>query len=96
MSTFDPFHFTLRIKEKETRLTLHERDDECSQKFDPSKSVIVLFVSIVVSMEINRRHYFRSGLGIYDRHLDKLVPALQEELRCWRVVKVEHSSSSRR
>ena len=25
----------------------------------------MLFVSIVVSMEINRRHYFRNGLHIY-------------------------------
>ena len=29
--------------------------------FDTANSVIVLFVSIVVSMEVNRRHYFRSG-----------------------------------
>ena len=33
----------------------------CSWEFALSNSVIVLFVSIVVSMEINRRHYFRSG-----------------------------------
>jgi len=37
----------------------------CSQEFALSNSVIVLFVSIVVSMEINRRHYFRSGLRTY-------------------------------
>ena len=32
----------------------------CSCKFALSNSVIVLFVSVVVSMEINRRHYFQS------------------------------------
>jgi len=33
-----------------------------AKNFSLSNSVIVLFVSIVVFMEINRRHYFRSGL----------------------------------
>ena len=33
----------------------------CSKEFALSNSVIVLFLSIVVSMEMNRRHYFRSG-----------------------------------
>jgi len=36
----------------------------CSGKFALSNSVIVLFLSIAVSMEINRRHYFWSPLGI--------------------------------
>ena len=36
----------------------------CSYEFALSNSVIVFFVSIVVSMEINRRHYFRSGCRI--------------------------------
>ena len=35
--------------------------DDYVQKFALSNSVIVLFVSIVVSKEINRRHYFWSG-----------------------------------
>ena len=34
----------------------------CSWEFSLSNSVLVLFVSIVVSMEINRRHYCRSNL----------------------------------
>ena len=34
----------------------------CSYEFALSNSVIVLFASIVVSMKINRRHYFRSDL----------------------------------
>jgi len=33
----------------------------CSYEFALSDSVIVLYVSIVVSVETNRRHYFRSG-----------------------------------
>ena len=37
----------------------------CSEEYALSNSVIVLFVSIVVSMEINRRHYFWSGLRTY-------------------------------
>ena len=32
----------------------------CSWEFALSNSVIVLFVSVVVSMETNRRHYFQS------------------------------------
>jgi len=36
----------------------------CSWKLSVLCSVIVLFVSIVVSMEINRRHYFWSNLHI--------------------------------
>ena len=36
--------------------------DACRWKFDQSNSVIVLLVSLVVSMEINRRHYFQSDL----------------------------------
>jgi len=34
----------------------------CSWEFALSKSVIVLFVAIVVSMEINWKHYFQSSL----------------------------------
>ena len=34
----------------------------CSWEFALSICVIVLFVSVVVSMEINRRHYFQSNL----------------------------------
>jgi len=37
----------------------------CNWEFALSKSVFVLFVSIVVSMEINRRHYFLSNLCIW-------------------------------
>ena len=37
----------------------------CSQKFALSNSVVMLFVSVVVSMEINRRHYFQSNLHKY-------------------------------
>jgi len=37
----------------------------CSWEFALSNSVIVLFVSVVVSMEIKRRHYFRSSLHIF-------------------------------
>ena len=32
----------------------------CSREFALSNSVMVLFVSVVVSTEINRRHYFQS------------------------------------
>ena len=35
----------------------------CSWKFSLSNSVIVLFVAVVASMEINRRHYFQGKLG---------------------------------
>jgi len=34
----------------------------CSWEFALSNSVIVLFVSVEVSMEINRRHYFQDNL----------------------------------
>jgi len=34
----------------------------CSSWFALTNSVIVLFVSVVVFMEINRRHYFQSNL----------------------------------
>ena len=36
----------------------------CSWEFALSNSVVVLFVSIVVSMEINRRHHFLSHIDI--------------------------------
>ena len=36
----------------------------CSWEFDLSNSVIVLFGSVIVSMEINRRHYFQSDLCV--------------------------------
>ena len=38
----------------------------CSWEFALSNNVIVLFVSVVVSMEINRRNYFQKDLYIYD------------------------------
>ena len=34
----------------------------CSKEFALSNSVIMLFVSFIISVEINRRHYFRTGL----------------------------------
>jgi len=34
----------------------------CSREFALSNSVIVLLISVVVSMEINSRHYFQSDL----------------------------------
>ena len=37
----------------------------CSREFALSNCVIVLFVSVVVSMEINRGHYFQSDLCIF-------------------------------
>jgi len=39
-----------------------ERNTFCCQEFALSDSVIVFFVSVEVSMEINRRHYFWSNL----------------------------------
>ena len=36
-----------------------------SREFAPSNSVILLFVSVVVCMELNRRHYFQSNLRKY-------------------------------
>jgi len=37
----------------------------CSWELAPPSSVIVFFVSVVVSMEINRRYYFQSNLCLY-------------------------------
>ena len=31
-----------------------------------SNSVVVLFVSVVLSVEVSRRHYFQSNLCIFD------------------------------
>ena len=46
----------------------------CSYEFALSNSVIVLFVSIVFSMEINRRRYFRSGPHInWDSRVIKML-----------------------
>ena len=36
----------------------------CSWEFSLSNSIIVIFISVVVSMEINRRQYFQSNLSI--------------------------------
>ena len=37
----------------------------CSWEFALSNGVIALFISVVVSMEINRRHYFWSDLHVF-------------------------------
>ena len=50
-----------------------------------SNSVIVLFVSIIVSMEINRRHYFQRDIseeiGVGEEAL-RLEQFLSESLTC--------------
>jgi len=48
-----------------------------------SNRIIVLFVSVVVSMEINRRYYFQSDLctcAIAARVTHRLVPSTSSEL----------------
>jgi len=45
-------------------LTMSKNNVFFSWEFALSKGVIVLFVSVVVSMEINRRHCFWSDLTI--------------------------------
>jgi len=58
----------------------------CSWEFALSNSIIVLFVSFVTAMEINKRHYFWSNyikqltfwFGVW-RHLYRLLFRLQEQ-----------------
>ena len=45
----------------------------CCWAFALSHSVIVLFASVVVSMEISRRHIFQSNLRIYILFFDMLI-----------------------
>ena len=40
----------------------HCAEKQCSWEFSPSNAVAVLLISVVVSMEINRRHYFQINL----------------------------------
>jgi hypothetical protein len=42
----------------------------------------VLFVSIVISMEINRRHYFQSSLLIYPLIMSKRPPGRPLGMKC--------------
>jgi len=53
--------------------------------FSLSNSVIVLFVAVVVSMEINRKHYFWSGLSTVPRFcLEQIAIEFQQFLKvCW-------------
>lgn len=46
----------------------------CSWEFALSSSVVVHVVSAVVSMEINRRHYFQSNIHIFKNHC-RVLPA---------------------
>ena len=46
------------------------QNNYCTWEFALSNSITVLFVSVVGSMEINRRHYFQSKLCNYNSSLE--------------------------
>jgi len=48
---------------EKTQLTMVTVEKPCFVAENLPNSVIVLFVFVVVSMEINRRHYFQSNPG---------------------------------
>jgi len=54
---------------------------KCSCELALSNSVIVLFVSVVVSKEINRRHYFWGNLDttFKSSHITSAVTAILED-----------------
>jgi len=56
----------------------------CSWGFALSNTIVVLFVSITVVMEINRRHYFLSDLHMFWRNWvhEKMLVWLTGELMC--------------
>ena len=64
------------------KCTIHGGGSEtvfCSWEFPLLIGVMVLFVSVAVSMEINRRHYFQSDLYVY---MYKFITAFEQLLLC--------------
>lgn len=45
----------------------------CSYEFALSNSIILLFPSVVISIEINTKHYFQSNLCTFIRHQDHWI-----------------------